>query len=126
MYVITIHVFHGGVCFEAGKELLGQKASSHVAADGSEGYISGEDEDFDPSAPPPFRMADLRAAIPKHCWVRDPWRSLSYLLRDVIVVSALGAAAFYLDAWWVWPLYWPAQGTMFWALFVIGHDWYLN
>jgi fatty acid desaturase len=22
----------------------------------------------------------------------------------------------------VWPLYWFAQGTMFWALFVIGHD----
>jgi hypothetical protein len=24
----------------------------------------------------------------------------------------------------VWPLYWLAQGTMFWALFVLGHDWY--
>lgn len=23
----------------------------------------------------------------------------------------------------VWPLYWLAQGTMFWALFVVGHDW---
>lgn len=23
---------------------------------------------------------------------------------------------------WVWPAYWLAQGTMFWALFVIGHD----
>ena len=23
----------------------------------------------------------------------------------------------------VWPLYWAAQGTMFWALFVVGHDW---
>lgn len=22
----------------------------------------------------------------------------------------------------VWPLYWLAQGTMFWALFVVGHD----
>lgn len=25
--------------------------------------------------------------------------------------------------WWAWPLYWVAQGTMFWALFVVGHDW---
>lgn len=24
---------------------------------------------------------------------------------------------------WLWPLYWVAQGTMFWALFVVGHDW---
>lgn len=23
----------------------------------------------------------------------------------------------------LWPLYWLAQGTMFWALFVVGHDW---
>jgi hypothetical protein len=22
----------------------------------------------------------------------------------------------------MWPLYWTAQGTMFWALFVLGHD----
>ena len=25
---------------------------------------------------------------------------------------------------WAWPLYWLAQGTMFWALFVVGHDWW--
>jgi hypothetical protein len=24
---------------------------------------------------------------------------------------------------WAWPFYWLAQGTMFWALFVVGHDW---
>jgi hypothetical protein len=23
---------------------------------------------------------------------------------------------------WTWPLYWGAQGTMMWALFVLGHD----
>jgi omega-3 fatty acid desaturase (delta-15 desaturase) len=23
---------------------------------------------------------------------------------------------------YVWPLYWAAQGLMFWALFVVGHD----
>ncbi|GFZ02189.1 fatty acid desaturase 8 [Actinidia rufa] len=49
----------------------------------------GERINFDPGAPPPsFKLADIRAAIPKHCW----------------------------------PLYWAAQGTMFWALFVLGHD----
>ncbi|KAK8601677.1 hypothetical protein V6N13_058638 [Hibiscus sabdariffa] len=83
--------------------------------------INGQDG-FDPSAAPPFRIADIRAAIPKHCWVKNPWRSMSYVLRDVIVVSALLAAAVYLDAWFFWPVYWVAQGTMFWALFVLGHD----
>jgi len=79
--------------------------------------------EFDPGAPPPFNLADIRAAIPKHCWVKDPWKSMSYVVRDVIVVVGLAAAAAYLNNWLVWPLYWAAQGTMFWALFVLGHDW---
>jgi omega-3 fatty acid desaturase (delta-15 desaturase) len=30
--------------------------------------------------------------------------------------------AFFFDSWWVWPVFWLMQGTMFWALFVVGHD----
>lgn len=80
------------------------------------------DDGFDPGAPPPFRLAEIRAAIPKHCWMKDPWRSMSYVVRDVAVVFGLAAAAAYFNHWAVWPLYWFAQGTMFWALFVLGHD----
>lgn len=79
--------------------------------------------EFDPGSPPPFSLADIRAAIPKHCWVRDSWKSMSYVLRDVVIVFGLAAAAAYLNNWMVWPFYWAAQGTMFWALFVLGHDW---
>ncbi|KAK7339894.1 hypothetical protein VNO77_20580 [Canavalia gladiata] len=78
--------------------------------------------EFDPGAPPPFNLADIRAAIPKHCWVKDPWKSMSYVVRDVIAVFGLAAAAACLNNSLVWPLYWAAQGTMFWALFVLGHD----
>ncbi|GMH19159.1 hypothetical protein Nepgr_021000 [Nepenthes gracilis] len=81
-----------------------------------------DDGEFDPAAPPPFTLKDIRAAIPKHCWVKDPWRSMSYVVRDVAVVIGMAAAAAYLNNWIVWPLYWFAQGTMFWALFVLGHD----
>ncbi|XXG44403.1 hypothetical protein AAC387_Pa01g4219 [Persea americana] len=77
---------------------------------------------FDPGSPPPFNLAEIRAAIPKHCWIKDPWRSMSYVVRDVVVVIGLAAAAAYVNNWVVWPLYWAAQGTMFWALFVLGHD----
>lgn len=77
---------------------------------------------FDPSAPPPFNLADIRAAIPKHCWVKDPLKSMSYVVRDVAVVIGLAAAATYFNNWVFWPIYWVAQGTMFWALFVLGHD----
>ncbi|MFS7977014.1 putative fatty acid desaturase domain-containing protein [Helianthus anomalus] len=84
--------------------------------------VQEEEEIFDAGAPPPFKLADIRAAIPKHCWVKDPWRSMSYVVRDVAIVLGLAAAAASLNNWLVWPLYWAAQGTMFWALFVLGHD----
>ncbi|KAL0293306.1 UNVERIFIED_CONTAM: Acyl-lipid omega-3 desaturase (cytochrome), endoplasmic reticulum [Sesamum radiatum] len=79
-------------------------------------------EAFDPAAPPPFRIADIRAAIPAHCWVKDPWRSFSYVVQDVAAVVGLIAAAVYFDSWAFWPVYWVAQGTLFWAIFVLGHD----
>lgn len=93
---------------------------------GVNGFGEGDEERegrFDPGAPPPFKLANIRAAIPKHCWVKDPWRSMSYVVRDVALVFSLAAAAAHLNNWVVWPLYWAAQGTMFWALFVLGHDW---
>lgn len=91
---------------------------------GINGFEEQEQEaGFDLGTPPSFKLADIRAAIPKHCWVKDPWKSMSYVVRDVAVVFGLAAAAVYVNNWIVWPLYWAAQGTMFWALFVVGHDW---
>ncbi|CAA7389424.1 unnamed protein product [Spirodela intermedia] len=83
---------------------------------------AAQGDDFDPGSLPPFTLGEIRAAIPKHCWVKSPWKSMSYVLRDVVVVSALAAVAGYLNSWAAWPLYWFAQGTMFWAIFVLGHD----
>lgn len=48
---------------------------------------------------------------------------MAYLAGDVAIVAGLAAGAYALNQWWAWPLYWLAQGTMFWALFVVGHDW---
>ncbi|GAB4821985.1 hypothetical protein N2152v2_009031 [Parachlorella kessleri] len=72
--------------------------------------------------PPPFSLQDIRDAIPKHCFEKDVFRSFAYLALDVGVVCALAYGAYHLDNPLVWPLYWLAQGTMFWALFVVGHD----
>ena len=44
------------------------------------------------------------------------------MFADVGIVAGLAAAAYAVNAWWAWPAYWFAQGTMFWALFVVGHD----
>lgn len=97
-----------------------RKLKNEVNANG----VVGKGDFFDPAAPPPFKIGEIRAAIPKHCWVKNPWRSLSYVLRDLLVVLALLVAATHLNTWFSWPLYWVAQGTMFWAIFVLGHDWY--
>ncbi|PKA50601.1 Omega-3 fatty acid desaturase, endoplasmic reticulum [Apostasia shenzhenica] len=35
---------------------------------------------------PPFRMAEIRAAIPKRCWEKSTVRSLSYVFRDAAFV----------------------------------------
>jgi omega-3 fatty acid desaturase (delta-15 desaturase) len=50
-------------------------------------------------------------------------RSFAYLALDLGIVAALAYGAYTLNNPLVWPLYWFAQGTMFWALFVVGHDW---
>ncbi|KAL4458696.1 hypothetical protein ABPG75_013561 [Micractinium tetrahymenae] len=72
--------------------------------------------------PPPFSLQDLRNAIPNECFEKDTFRSFAHLALDVGVVAALAIAAYHIDNPLVWPLYWFAQGTMFWALFVVGHD----
>ncbi|MBE9233642.1 DUF3474 domain-containing protein [Cuspidothrix issatschenkoi LEGE 03284] len=70
----------------------------------------------------PFTLQDLKAAIPAECFEPNVLKSLYYFFRDVVIVAGLYALANYLDSWYFWPIFWVLQGTMFWALFVIGHD----
>ncbi len=78
---------------------------------------------LEPQAPElPFTLQDLKAAIPAHCFEPVVWRSLSYFVLDVSIIAGLYAIAYTLDSWFFYPLFWLMQGTMFWALFVVGHD----
>eukprot|EP00475_Leptophrys_vorax_P022756 TRINITY_DN3097_c0_g1_i3.p1 TRINITY_DN3097_c0_g1~~TRINITY_DN3097_c0_g1_i3.p1 ORF type:complete len:427 (+),score=6.85 TRINITY_DN3097_c0_g1_i3:84-1364(+) len=81
-----------------------------------------QEEEFDYGAPPPFSMSDVRNAVPKHCWVKDPVRSLAYCAVDWAIVGSLAWLAYAADSWAIWPLYWFFQGLAFSAIFVIGHD----
>ncbi|MGG6240651.1 fatty acid desaturase [Nodosilinea sp. AN01ver1] len=69
-----------------------------------------------------FTLQDLKAAIPARCFQPSVVRSLAYFWLDIGIIAALYAVAHALNSWLFFPLFWLAQGTMFWALFVVGHD----
>jgi omega-3 fatty acid desaturase (delta-15 desaturase) len=70
----------------------------------------------------PFTLQDLKAAIPARCFEPSVWKSLSYFFLDISIIAGLYAIAYTLDSWLFFPIFWLMQGTMFWALFVVGHD----
>lgn len=69
-----------------------------------------------------FTLQDLKAAIPAECFQPSTVRSLAYFFLDLGIIAALYAVAHAVNSWLFFPLFWLAQGTMFWALFVVGHD----
>jgi len=70
----------------------------------------------------PFTLQDIKAAIPAYCFEPSVVKSLGYFFLDVSIIAGLYALAGYINSWWFFPIFWVAQGTMFWALFVVGHD----
>jgi acyl-lipid omega-3 desaturase len=70
----------------------------------------------------PFTLQDLKAAIPAYCFEPSVWKSLSYFFLDIGIIAGFYAIAYKLDSWFFFPIFWLLQGTMFWALFVVGHD----
>jgi len=70
----------------------------------------------------PFSLQDLKLAIPSYCFEPSTGKSLAYFFLDITIIAALYAIAAYLNSWFFFPLFWLMQGTMFWALFVVGHD----
>ncbi|CAL5047678.1 unnamed protein product [Urochloa decumbens] len=78
---------------------------------------------------PPFTLADIKRAVPPHCFRRSALRSASYLLRDLAAVAALFhfalrvipslPAGVRLAAW---PLYWAAQGCALNSVWVLAHE----
>lgn len=70
----------------------------------------------------PFTLQDIRAAIPPHCFQSSASRSLAYFFLDIGLIAALYWAAASIHQGWFLPLFWFAQGSLFWSLFVVGHD----
>ena len=70
----------------------------------------------------PFTLQDLKAAIPAYCFEPSVGKSLAYFFLDIGMIAGLYAIAYRLDSWFFFPFFWLMQGTLFWALFVVGHD----
>lgn len=64
----------------------------------------------------------LRAAIPADCFRPSAVRSIAHFAFDLTAIALLAWMAHRLDTTLFWVLYAPIQGTLFWALFVVGHD----
>mmetsp|Transcript_16097 Transcript_16097/g.28936 ORF Transcript_16097/g.28936 Transcript_16097/m.28936 type:complete len:402 (+) Transcript_16097:136-1341(+) len=74
-------------------------------------------------------LAEIKAAVPKHCFERNPLTGFYYILRDGVVISALGWLAWQLPhenmplwAMVAWALYAFWQGTALTGWWVIAHE----
>ncbi|KAG8657791.1 delta(12)-acyl-lipid-desaturase [Manihot esculenta] len=82
-----------------------------------------------PATKPPFTLAQLKKAIPPHCFQRSLLRSFSYLLYDLsLSILLFSIANFFIHllpsplAYLAWPLYWACQGCILTGVWVIAHE----
>ncbi|KAK9065496.1 hypothetical protein SSX86_014897 [Deinandra increscens subsp. villosa] len=82
-----------------------------------------------PTSKPPFTLADIKKAIPPHCFERSLVRSFSYLVADLTAASIF----YYLATTFIphlphplpylaWPVYWFLQGCVFMGIWLIAHE----
>lgn len=74
-------------------------------------------------------IGEIKKVIPRHCFESSVTKSMSYVCIDIVAVVCLYIVAevlrFSIPPWMfivVTPIYWQLQGTMFMAIFVLGHD----
>lgn len=85
-----------------------------------------------PIPPMELSMKEIRAAVPKHCFERSLLRSVSHLLLDLVMITALGVGVHWLDTsaplphpllrYAYWPLYWWFQGAVMTGVWVLAHE----
>lgn len=75
---------------------------------------------------PPFTRAQLKSAIPEHCFQRSHLRSFTYLAANLMLVWLCYRTIPLFEAspvaWLVWPIYWFVQGALCTGLWVIAHE----
>ena len=74
-------------------------------------------------------IEEIRACIPPHCFKRSFVKSFFFIVRDILLASAVSYVAFlYLPFentfinWILWTVYALINGTIVFGLWVIGHE----
>jgi len=91
-----------------------------------------------PTKKAPFTIADIRRAIPAHCFERSLIHSFGYLLLDLCIVFSLLYLTKYIDSVItddvvgskfgpvlrsvLWITYWVVNGSVMTGLWVLGHE----
>ena len=89
--------------------------------------MSQDKEDVPKSVP---TLVEIKKILPKYCFQPTLVQSLYYIFKDAVIIISLYVANLVIEQsayfkfvkYFVVPLYWYLQGTMFWAVFVLGHD----
>lgn len=84
-----------------------------------------------PLSRPQFTLAELRTAIPPHCFERRMWKSFAYLTSDLVIISSLIVGAVAVLEQQSLPFhfqivgysaYWFLQGSFLFGIWVLGHE----
>lgn len=67
-------------------------------------------------------LIDLRNSIPDEYFRPNVIKSLYFFGFDIFIISLLYISVYLFDSVYYLPIFWFATGTMFWSLFVVGHD----
>ncbi|XBH64037.1 hypothetical protein VPH35_117889 [Triticum aestivum] len=82
-----------------------------------------------PTDKPAFTLAQIKKAIPPHCFQRSVIKSFSYVVYDLVIIASLLYAALVwipalpaMQQLGAWPLYWAAQGCVMTGVWVLAHE----
>ncbi|XP_031490622.1 omega-6 fatty acid desaturase, endoplasmic reticulum isozyme 2 [Nymphaea colorata] len=81
-----------------------------------------------PTDRPPFTVAQIKKAIPPHCFKRSIPRSFSYVAMDLTISAILYYATQFFHLFppfvspFLWVLYWACQGCVLTGVWVLAHE----
>ena len=110
--------------------ILGTPRSLHSPSKQQRPQSSPSDSSAAPPVPDEVpSIVEIKRILPKHCFQPSLQTSLYFVGKDFFYIAVLYALNSFVEKmpftmlYYVWtPTYCFLQGTMFWALFVLGHD----